>query len=78
MHAQVEELGPRVVEELARKGVDRQISAVVAGDEDGHRTMLERLSDKALLDELVGDGTGHGMNIVEEKHRLPKVFRDFG
>ncbi len=62
----IEQLGPRVAQQLAGVGVDGEVAAVVVGDENGHGTMLERLSDKALLDELVGDGTGHGTHIVEE------------
>src|SRR5207344_2436497 len=63
-------------------GVDGQVAAVVVGDENRHGTMLERLSDQALLDQLMGDGTGHGNHIVEEMDNLAKDFvtleRDLG
>ena len=55
-NAQAEQFRPGVAQELAGVGVDGEVAAVVVGDEDRHWTMLERLSDKALLDELVRDG----------------------
>ena len=76
--AEQQQLLPVVAEQLARVGVDREILAVVVGDEDGDRAGVEGLSDQALLDKVVRDGGGHGQ-IIEGSRRFEQADpRDLG
>ena len=50
-----EQLLPGVAEEVAGGPVDRDVAAMLVGNEDGNRAVLDRLAEERGLDERLGD-----------------------